>query len=80
MNDTINTFPVDMQILGRVLNANGEPVDKKGSLANEERVSIPNPLSVNVESEVNEGKVPPRSNIGNRHKGLWVKAHLEWVS
>ena len=43
MNDAINTFPVGMQILGRVLNTNGEPIDKKGPITNVQRLPILKP-------------------------------------
>src|SRR5258708_24288446 len=40
MNDKINTFPVGTQLLGRVLNASGEAIDKKGPLSGIERVPL----------------------------------------
>lgn len=40
MNDEINTFPVGIQLLGRVLNASGEAIDKKGPLTGIERVPL----------------------------------------
>ena len=43
MNDKINTFPVGTRLLGRVLNASGEPIDKKGSLTGIERVPLYRP-------------------------------------
>jgi F-type H+/Na+-transporting ATPase subunit beta len=57
MNDTINTFPVGMQILGRVLTTNGESVDKKGPLTNVQCVPILKAASSNAIYEANEGKV-----------------------
>jgi F-type H+-transporting ATPase subunit beta len=58
MNDSIKTFPVGKHILGRVLNANGEPIDKKGLLANEQRIPILKPASDITSSEAIERKVP----------------------
>jgi F-type H+-transporting ATPase subunit beta len=58
MNDTINTFPVGRQILGRVLNTNGEPIDKKGPITNVQRLPILKPASSNTKSETDERKVP----------------------
>ena len=38
------TFPVGTGLLGRILNASGEPVDNKGALANVQRVSVTEPV------------------------------------
>lgn len=43
MNDKINTFPAGAQLLGRVLNASGKPIDKKGPLTGIERVPLYRP-------------------------------------
>jgi F-type H+/Na+-transporting ATPase subunit beta len=58
MNDTINTFPVGKQILGRVLHTKGEPIDKKGPHTNGQRKPILKPASGIIETETNEEKVP----------------------
>jgi F-type H+-transporting ATPase subunit beta len=58
MNDKINTFPVGTNILGRVFNVSGDPIDKKGPLIDKQRVPIYNPASGVALFGANEVKVP----------------------
>ncbi len=57
MNNTANSFPVGTQILGRVLNANGEPIDKKGPLVDVQYVPLYSPALVIAGTEANKGEV-----------------------
>ena len=57
MNNTANSFPVGTQILGRVLNANGEPIDKKGLPVDIEYMSLHSPALVIADTEAKKGKV-----------------------
>lgn len=57
MKNKTNTFPVGTQILGRVLNANGEPIDKKGSL-DAQSATLFNPGLEIAENEAKIGKTP----------------------
>jgi F-type H+-transporting ATPase subunit beta len=57
MNNTANSFPVGTQILGRVLNANGEPIDKKGLPVDIEYMSLHSPALLIADTEANKGKV-----------------------
>lgn len=55
MNNKTNSIPVGTQILGRVLNAKGEPIDEKGSLA-AQRIPLLNPTLKTAEIKANKEK------------------------
>jgi F-type H+/Na+-transporting ATPase subunit beta len=57
MNNQTNSFPIGTQILGRVLNAKGEPIDNKGPL-DAQRAPLYNPTLEIVGIEANKGKTP----------------------
>jgi F-type H+/Na+-transporting ATPase subunit beta len=57
MNNTANSFPVGTQILGRVLNSNGEPIDKKGPLVDVQYAPLYSPALVIADTEANKGEV-----------------------
>jgi len=57
MNNTANSFPVGTHILGRVLNANGEPIDKKGPLLDVQYVPFYSPALVIAGAEANKREV-----------------------
>lgn len=57
MNNKTNSFPIGTQILGRVLNANGEPIDKKGPLVATQYVPLYSPALVIAKTEADKGEV-----------------------
>lgn len=58
MNDKTSTFPVGTQILGRILNASGDPIDKKELSTDVQREPIYNLASGGALSRANKEKVP----------------------
>ncbi len=57
MNNNTNLFPVGTHILGRVMNSNGEPIDKKGPLVDIQYVPLYSPALGIAETEADKGKV-----------------------
>jgi F0F1-type ATP synthase beta subunit len=57
MNNNTTSFPVGTHIFGRVLNANGEPIDKKGLLIDVQYVSLHSPALVIADTTAIKGEV-----------------------
>ena len=57
MNNNTASFPVGTHILGRILNANGEPIDKKGLLTDVQYVSLHSPALVIADTTAIKGEV-----------------------
>jgi F0F1-type ATP synthase beta subunit len=85
MNNTANSFPVGTQILGRVLNTNGEAIGKKGLLKDTQYVPLYSLALViadttKIKGEVLADQIQETGIKVTLCASVWTRARMKQVS